>query len=297
MILILSESHDISTFQVTEWLIHYKAKFIRINADTDIISNIHIITTPTGIDTTLYLDGRTFSLSELTAYWYRRSGLPRIQHGVKAATVITETFTDTMVSNQVKTHLGNELKTIKRYIYDRLDQVPIKIGSDRTASVNKVTVNHHALDVGLLIPDAIISTQPLALHAFASQQAITITKSIGDGLHAKGTTHGWSSYTEVVNTNALAALPYESIFPSLLQKGIQKKYELRIFYLLGQFYSMAIFSQQNEQTSVDFRKYDKQKPNRNVPYLLPNGIQEKLTALMNKLKLETGSIEQIKMNY
>jgi hypothetical protein len=57
---------------------------------------------------------------------------------------------------------------------------------------------------------------------------------------------------------------------------------------------MAIFSQNNEMTRVDFRRYDYQKPNRQVPYLLPKNIQEKLSMLMERLGMTSGSIDMIK---
>src|SRR5690606_7615866 len=43
--------------------------------------------------------------------------------------------------------------------------------------------------------------------------------------------------------------------PSLFIKYINKKYEIRSFYMNGKFKSMAIFSQQNENTKTDFRNY------------------------------------------
>lgn len=83
------------------------------------------------------------------------------------------------------------------------------------------------------------------------------------------------------------------LFPSLLQQNIDKKYELRIFYLNEKCYSMAIFSQNDEQTKVDFRNYNWDKPNRNVPYTLPNKIKNKLIIFMNSMGLKTGSIDLI----
>jgi glutathione synthase/RimK-type ligase-like ATP-grasp enzyme len=57
---------------------------------------------------------------------------------------------------------------------------------------------------------------------------------------------------------------------------------------------MAIFSQSNEKTKIDFRNYDLQKPNRTVPYNLPKEIILKLKKLTKALALRTGSIDLIK---
>lgn len=71
---------------------------------------------------------------------------------------------------------------------------------------------------------------------------------------------------------------------------VEKKYEIRSFFIDNKFYSMAIFSQTDEQTKIDFRKYSN---NRNEPYKLPFDIENKLKSLFKKLDLNTGSIDLI----
>ncbi|KAF2516652.1 ATP-grasp domain-containing protein [Flavobacterium foetidum] len=57
---------------------------------------------------------------------------------------------------------------------------------------------------------------------------------------------------------------------------------------------MAIFSQSNPQTRLDFRAYDWDNPNRFIPYQLPEHIEAKIEMLMKNLNLNTGSIDLIK---
>ena len=87
---------------------------------------------------------------------------------------------------------------------------------------------------------------------------------------------------------------YETLFPSLFQELVEKEYELRVFYINRTFYSMAIFSQLDKQTSIDFRNYNRQKPNRTVPYQLPLHIEKKLLQLIDHFEFTTGSIDIIK---
>nr|BFF38227.1 hypothetical protein BACY1_00320 [Tenacibaculum mesophilum] len=82
-------------------------------------------------------------------------------------------------------------------------------------------------------------------------------------------------------------------FPSLVMEKIEKDLEIRTFYLDGNFYSMAIFSQSSKQTMVDFRKHNDKKPNKTEPYKLPKTIEEKLEKLFNKLGLNCGSVDLI----
>ena len=79
----------------------------------------------------------------------------------------------------------------------------------------------------------------------------------------------------------------------MFQRMIEKEFELRIFFLNNTFYASAIFSQIDNQTKTDFRNYNDCKPNRTPPYKLPVKIQNKLSILMSKLTLNSGSIDLI----
>ena len=100
------------------------------------------------------------------------------------------------------------------------------------------------------------------------------------------------SYT--VQIEGLDDVSTESFAPSQFQDLIEKKYEIRSFLLNRKFYSMAIFSQEDEQTRTDFRQYNDVKPNRNVPYNLPEKLEEKLLKLADSFGLSTGSFDLIK---
>lgn len=56
---------------------------------------------------------------------------------------------------------------------------------------------------------------------------------------------------------------------------------------------MAILSQSDEKTKIDFRKYNEEKPNRNVPFKLPDDIDQKIKQLFKYLDLNTGSVDLI----
>ncbi|MBK7652698.1 MAG: hypothetical protein IPJ20_20805 [Flammeovirgaceae bacterium] len=79
----------------------------------------------------------------------------------------------------------------------------------------------------------------------------------------------------------------------MVQRNIKKRYELRVFYFDSKFFSMVMFSQNEHQTSIDFRRYDFTNPTRWVPYKLPFQIEEKLDKLMRTLHLNSGSIDLI----
>lgn len=57
---------------------------------------------------------------------------------------------------------------------------------------------------------------------------------------------------------------------------------------------MAIFSQKDKQTQLDFRRYNWDKPNRYIPYKLDTATKLNINKLMRKLNLNCGSIDMIK---
>ena len=56
---------------------------------------------------------------------------------------------------------------------------------------------------------------------------------------------------------------------------------------------MAIFSQGNQKTAIDFRNYDEVKRNRSVAFELPEDIKKKILHFMHEVELDTGSIDFI----
>ncbi len=101
------------------------------------------------------------------------------------------------------------------------------------------------------------------------------------------------SYTKLVNKRFINSLP--DIFPTMLfQQYIEKEYEIRIFYLDGKLYPMAIFSQSSDKTKVDFRNYDFNNPNRTVSCKLPKEVEEKLMAFMKDYKFDAASVDMVK---
>ena len=59
--------------------------------------------------------------------------------------------------------------------------------------------------------------------------------------------------TKEVTENDILSYPKEIFYPSLFQQLIDKKFDIRVFYLDGDFFSMAILSQNRAETEIDFR--------------------------------------------
>jgi len=191
-------------------------------------------------------------------------------------------------------HMKTEISVLIAFIHYALEKkCERKVGSAASSSVNKLHVMDVAKMAGLSVPETYVVTSREDIHALLEKvDSGIITKALSDGVYTFTKERGYYSYTEKLTVENIHTLP-DYFFPSLLQMQINKKFELRVFYLKGTFYAMAIFSQRDKTTAVDFRKYNTEKPNRQVPFQLPAAVTDKLQKVMDQLSLDTGSIDLI----
>ncbi|MDD2564986.1 MAG: grasp-with-spasm system ATP-grasp peptide maturase [Salinivirgaceae bacterium] len=157
---------------------------------------------------------------------------------------------------------------------------------------NKPLQEYYAKQVGLKMPKSWIVSRKEELYSIAAECAEIITKSMGSQISKSINGKRHFSYTTKITPNVLNDCP-EHFFPSYIQEYIEKEFEIRSFYLDGEFYSMAIFSQTNDKTKIDFRHYDTENPNRNEPIEMPENIKTQLVAFANCLKTNCGSFDLI----
>jgi len=268
-ILIFSELNDASTNDVIEWLSLLEHNVFRINAE-DIVSHIDIKIDNNKIRICLEVGGKEINLAQADRIWFRRGHLT-LNHKMDFPKEL-----DQITHQAISRHLfSEELVTLEKFIYTYLYDKP-HIGNNNQTSDNKLIALKKAKDTGLSIPSSEINTRKDDLMNFFNQhQQDCISKGIQDVLSFGSKNIGYNYGTSKIEVADLEEMD-DCFFPSLLQKNIAKKYELRIFYMRKKFYSMAIFSQNDEQTSIDFRNYNWEKPNRNVPFILPKEIEQKL---------------------
>ena len=276
MIVIISEDKDQSTTDVIEWINFFGVPFMRVNGSNE-ISGLSI-----NADGYMFrVNNKMLKPDEVTALWYRRGFLNfrRLAFGSK----------DFPFKKTLQKYEAKELSILNSYLFNKLK--PVKcLGDFHNTEVNKLVNLDTAKLMGLNVPDTLITTNKQELEAFLSRHKQVITKSIGEVIIGFEEPYSITSYTSrIITTDDLP----NDFFPALFQQEIPKKYEVRVFYLRGSFYSMAIFSQEDRQTSIDFRNYNHEKPNRVVPYQLPKDVSAKLDHMMKKCRYDTGSIDLI----
>ncbi|PQA94978.1 ATP-GRASP peptide maturase, grasp-with-spasm system [Chryseobacterium piscicola] len=285
MILIFSISNDYTTTQVCRWIEKLGHDFIRINKDDsceiekfDLINDDIII--KINKDTLL-------SYKDISAVWYRRGGFI---HNFRTEKNIDDKEILFQEGNRINRLINDEFRDLALFLQKKFEKNN-SIGSYFNSKLNKLMVLDFAKSIGLYIPHTFILAKKLQLKELVDNHKI-ITKAISDGLYYFAEDYAYYTYTEKISAKELPRFP-DMFMPSLFQIQIEKKFEIRSFFLKGKFYSMAIMSQFNDKTMVDYRKYDQKNPNKNIPFKLPTDIQNKLIQIFNHFKLNTGSVDLI----
>ena len=280
MILIFSSSEDSSTNEVLKWLKYYESSFFRVN-NIDLCDQQYFEMYLSNKGEALRFEAID-SLDNYTSIWIRRGGfsfsMPLLQE-LKHK------------KQEIHGHFVSEQRSLISYINDCFDD-KTRLGSFNLFEINKLASLKLARKVGLKIPDTIISTNKNVIIDFFNSHESIITKNIQDILIFSENDDFYFTYTELILSDIINSMP-DSFPPSLFQEKIEKEFEIRSFYLDGIFYSMAIFSQSDSQTQIDFRKYNNQNPNRITPFKLPLEIEEMLHRFMVEIKLNTGSFDLI----
>lgn len=288
MILILTKALlEINSDIVMDWLNHYKAEYTVITGD-ELITDTEMVFYLSSSGGHLKIkdkENEEVSLHTIKAVWFRR----RMEEA-------SFQFYDNLNFDQEgKQNLLGHLKIEFLRFYSLL---PIHLKKaywlchPDKSSLNKLEVLLLAKNCGLSIPETIVTNFVDSTNNIINSNETYITKPLTETATITETTRRYSMLTKMVDQTKLIKDSF--IFPSLLQKCIEKEFEIRTFYLSGKCYSMAIFSQENEKTKTDYRNYDTENQNRCIPFKLPRTIERKINKLMHELKLNAGSIDFIK---
>ncbi len=278
MILIITDQDDGSTSDVIKWIKHLKKEFFRINENSNVSIEKLIINDIEAM--VLNVDGKPISFSQITSVWYRRGKI-----------LFTEELNLKIAENKELFFSAlNETNIVRDFIY-ALTKTKKSINNAQGGTINKLHALSKASEAGLEVPRTLITSKKAELIEFYKANKEIITKPIHESPIINSLPR-FSIYTDTVTKDVIDKLS-DNFFMSLFQTKLNKKFELRIFYLHGMFYSMAIFSQSDDQTSVDFRRYKGSKPNRNTLFSLPKDIEYKLNEFMKKVDLNCGSIDMV----
>ena len=290
MILILSAGPDVSTDDVLEWIHYFKGQAIRVDA-TEKVTGLTIEIDPHA-GNTMRFDveighEKHINFEKIEAFWFRRGNF-KYDYAEDFENELSKVNTFYSGLNLFE-FMEREWEVLNQFFLQNLANKKRSLSHPKNTNINKLQQLLAAHKAGLKIPYTLVSTKKEQL---LKDHHTMITKALYDPTTFKIEDITYKTYTAKLPAPLKKSLD-NTVFPSYIQEELDKAYELRVFYLAGKCYSLAIFSQSNKKTRVDFRAYDRQRPNRMVPYQLPGDIEEKINLLMNMLQLNTGSIDLV----
>lgn len=297
MVLILSARNDASTLNVLDWLLYYNQQFFILYTDDLDFKIIRFY--PNKREFIIQANEQVANLYDVTAVWNRRTGIS--VHRFTNQYIDKNNPGSFFLEKGDTSHysyLLDESQILINFIHYLIEKESVlTIGSFFSNNVNKLIVLDKAKEYGLYIPESYIITNKKDLIKIQNNNSSKhlITKAIHEGIYRPDVKniYQYYSYVERISSEHILSFP-DYFYPSLVQIEVEKELELRIFYIHDYFFSMAIFSQDEKNSIVDFRKNNhRETPLKFVPYKLPKDIELKLKQLMHSLKLNTGSIDMI----
>jgi len=262
---------------------YYKKEFV-ILYDDDVIE-INLIDSENFI---IQCGEKIINLNDITCFWHR-TAFHNFNYKILREDIKHE------IDISLFKYLHKWTYIEERKLYDIFNQFISKkryLSTSLTYDINRIEVLYKAKELGLDVPDWIISTLKKEVEDFYKKHLCIITKTIGWNVGFEVENNYLSLYTNIVEKDVIDKLP-TTFTPSFFQKTIKKKYEIRAFYLDGKFYSMAAISEKSNE-EIDSRANMMENYYRKVPYKLPKNIESKLKALLCFYKLKTASIDIIK---
>lgn len=290
-IFILAEDGDTTVNEVMAWLEYGNVySVLRIN-HTDCIRFIHLSVSNRQNDFEICINEQlSVRLSQIHAYWYRRGHL-------SYQPVVANKNLNPSLAKSINDYYLKEFEHSVGMLHFMLkSSVATRINSFSDIFTNKLINLECARQAGLRIPESIVSNQPAAIRAFFKEHSKCIVKPIRHTGGKSITDSQHISYSQATNLIAEDEVDeflqvHKGFQPTHFQEYIEKEFEIRAFILNETLFSMAIFSQQNEKTKIDFRNYDRDKPNRNVPFQLPENLEKRLIKCCQLIGMNCGSID------
>lgn len=268
MISVISEAGDVSSNEVIEYLLSLNKKFKRFNVEDQ--SSL-----------TISIDDNTLNLPFKNTF-HRRARLNTLSNNHK----------NSIFRDYLKNEENPVIKSLE-YIAKRENHNYVGEYNDEEQH-NKIIDLYLAKHVGLKIPKTIVSNIQSDIQAFFYDcNKKVITKCIKYPLNIR------FQNSSIVGKNTFFVKQKDIKILSqtnslgIYQEYIEKQFEIRVFFYKNEMFPMAIFSQQNKKTKIDYREYDEENPNRYVPYKLPSNIEEKIKLFCVNKNINTGSIDII----
>lgn len=277
--LLLIDNLQDSADEIVRWLLSKDWRVVRPNDFGSIAIDYNLSEN----DAILNVEGNKFKWSEIDSIFYNIQTLP----------VKFSECSDVEMNRSVQINLRNEVQALFAHLSSRFSKPVLGHSPFHNLKVNKLNSLNIARKCGLTVPETAIVCGQAELLRYKKIWGDIVTKNIDTGIYVVTPKLIIDGQKTELLADQFVMAQSQYFRPSLIQKLIEKEFEVRTFFIRGTLYSVAIFSQRNEQTKVDFRCGNFEGDIRMVPFRLPDDIKKKLIDFMEISNLSMGSIDMI----
>ncbi|TSJ41156.1 hypothetical protein [Fluviicola chungangensis] len=282
MIFIFSENVSYSARHVARYLLKEKQSF-EVFLETDKIDFCYNLNS-SGNQISILKNGQFLcSYTDLKSVWAHRSeiNIEKKQYSKLERKELS----------YVKRHEDTQVKSIRNLLHKKKC-----LGRFGKLNFNKIIFLNACQELEIRIPKTLITRKKDDLIPFFSEQRNgVIVKSIAENFHHCVSISQHEQIWQHGTTNLLDEVKLKKIPEefdlSLFQEKLDKKYELRVFYLDGICFPQIIFSQKHSFSEVDYRLGLGESEMRQGNFNLPMNVQGQIKDLMNSLDLNVGCID------
>lgn len=280
MIILFSSDNDEITRRVSCLLKFVGADFLEVN-DNVLSQNLHFNLSAL-TDGTITLQGRTFLIDDVRAVWYYRF--------LRCPEFLYDQL-KVSLNQQIANQVSLEVVNLYSFLPNLFPSADI-IGDTNRVTTNKLQELLVAKKVGLSIPDSYIVTEKRHLEE--------LYQNYSDGLVAKSLYNAqvlylkedrFPMFVKLISSEEIVRLPTHFL-PSLVQERVQKKCDVRIFYLQGECFPVSIATEDMNE-HVDYRAYLGIQKSRFSRFTLDADMTGRICSFMRQIGLTMGSLDFI----
>jgi len=277
MILILSDRNDAHANYVIEKIKLEKLPYSRFNLDVESLKETSV--TYENNEWRIVQRGTTISLPEIKCVWSRRTFVELL---------LDEEYDQTADFKLWK----NEWNKTLLGIYSSIRSLPwLNPWRESYKAENKYLQMELALKHKLQIPQTIVTNEKAVALEFVRKHKYVALKLMHQDFYKQGTEYK-GLYVNKLTVQDFEKFSIAGENPIVLQKYIEKHFEVRYTVVGSEHFACKIESQRSVQTTVDWRRYD--IPNTpHAAIIPPPEVVSSVNALMADLQIEYGALDFI----
>lgn len=277
MILVITRKDDVHADIVIQELEKLNSRCFRLN--TEVADEYSFRLRIDSADIVQKSTGRAISTKDVTSVYLRR-----------------RSFLEGEIDDEFASFVNSEWKSLLKNLWTLMPHALWISNPDAIERAsNKMLQLRNARDLGLTVPDTLVSNDKQEIEAFLAHHADTgiIYKAFNSGELSRGSKR--VIYTSPIDAKILSEAGQSefSVCPGIYQPKISKFYEVRATVIGSKVFSAKIDSQSDETTMLDWRHYEKGIAHHSA-YQLPPEIEEKIIKLTSDFGLNFGAIDLIR---